>query len=51
MLGECLDNINFESVRNILLVDDAIRKGHAMIAVKGLIRDKLNNELLSEQKK
>lgn len=42
ILGDCLDNIDFESVKNILLVDDAIRKGHAMIAAKSLIRDKLN---------
>ncbi len=42
ILGDCLDNIDFKGVKNILLVDDTIRTGHAMIAAKSLVRDKLN---------
>lgn len=37
-----LDNIDFKNVKNILLVDDAIRKGNAMIAAERLVRDKLS---------
>ena len=36
-----LDNIDFRNVKNILLVDDAIRIGNAMIAAKKLVEAKL----------
>ncbi len=44
--GKCLENIDFESVTNILLVDDAIRGGNTMLAAKHLLRT-----ILSEKKK
>lgn len=42
--GKCLKNIDFESVTNILLVDDAIRGGNTMVAAKSLLRNILNEK-------
>lgn len=37
----CLENIEFDNVTNILLVDDAVRKGDAMQAAKIVLNKKL----------
>lgn len=35
--GRCLENIDFDGVTNILLVDDAIRNGHAMLSAMNML--------------
>ncbi|MFZ3168572.1 MAG: hypothetical protein WA130_13230 [Candidatus Methanoperedens sp.] len=41
--GKCLDNIDFDSVTNILLVDDAIRNGFTMLSARTML-DRIINE-------
>lgn len=44
--GKCLDNIDFESITNILLVDDAIRGGFAMLSATNMI-----NRIIADKNK
>ncbi len=45
----CLNDINFENVKKILLVDDAIRTGKVMTAGMKMLNQKLENEKKSKQ--
>lgn len=44
IVGKCLENIDFENVMNILLVDDTVRGGKTMVAAKTLLRNILNEK-------
>jgi len=45
----CLNDIKFEKVKKILLVDDAIRTGKVMHAGESMLYKKLENEINSKQ--